>query len=78
MASIKDLTALKSKISGAKDNQLRAEGRLLELTKNLEEDHGCSSIEEAREKLSQIDTRIQKLEEKLDTGIEEVMNEHPI
>ena len=48
------------------------------LRRELKEDFGCSSVDEAKKKSDQLDTRAAALRKKLEEGIQEVRNEHRI
>ena len=72
------LSQLKAKIERMKTDITMEEGNLAVLRRELEEDFGCSSVDEARTKSSQLDIRSAALRKKLEEGIQEVRNEHRI
>lgn len=72
------LSQLKAKIERMKTDITMEEGNLAVLRRELKEDFGCSSVDEARTKSSQLDTRAAALRTKLEEGIQEVKNEHRI
>lgn len=72
------LSQLKSKIERMKTEITMEEGNLAVLRRELKEDFGCSSVDEARKKSDQLNTRAAALRKKLEEGIQEVRNEHRI
>lgn len=72
------LSQLKAKIEQMRTDITMEEGNLAVLRRELEEDFGCSSVDEARTKSSQLDIRSAALRKKLEEGIQEVRNEHRI
>lgn len=72
------LSQLKAKIERMKTDITMEEGNLAVLRRELKEDFGCSSVDEAKKKSDQLDTRSAALRKKLEEGIQEVRNEHRI
>lgn len=72
------LSQLKAKIERMKTEITMEEGNLAVLRRELKEDFGCSSVDEAKKKSDQMDTRSAALRKKLEEGIQEVRNEHRI
>lgn len=72
------LSQLKAKIERMKTEITMEEGNLAVLRRELKEDFGCSSVDEAKKKSDQLDTRSAALRKKLEEGIQEVRNEHRI
>jgi predicted nucleic acid-binding Zn-ribbon protein len=69
---LKKLEAMKAKIEEAKDTKARAEGALEPLMKQLEEEFGCKTVEEARKKLKKMQSEIEIAEEEIEEKIVEL------
>ena len=68
----KQLSDLKAKIEGAKKNRTLAQGRKQELMKQLKSSFQVTTVKAAKTKLEQIETRIDRLEEKRDKDLAEL------
>lgn len=63
---------IKDKINKAKDKDTKAQGAIEQIMGQLKKDFAIGSIEEAKEKLAEIDRTIEKEEVKLDKIYEEL------
>jgi len=68
----KDLLALKKRISEARTERDKLEGKLEGLMEELFEKWQCASVEEADEKLVQLEAEAAELQEQINTGIKEL------
>jgi len=68
----KGLFKLKESIEQAKTNISKIEGSQQTLLEQLQNDWGCSSIEEAEKKLGVIKKKIDRLSTQIKEGIEEI------
>jgi hypothetical protein len=66
-----ELLKLKEKIETAEKENQRLLGRKDQLNQELKDTYECESIEEAEEKLEKLYTRHEKIQAKIDTGLEE-------
>ena len=64
MISIKEFERLKTKVDTIKREVSRAEGALEEQLKIMHRDHGCETLEEAKEKLDAITKKLKKAEKR--------------
>lgn len=67
-----ELLDLKKKIDKAKTAVSELKGQQKSLMNQLKTDYGCTTIDQAKKKLSSIEDEITDLQEKIDTGIEEI------
>jgi len=67
-----DLLKLKQKIDDAKQQSSELKGQQTALMKQLKDDWKCSSIEEAEKLMEKMDKEIKTLNEKIETGLEEL------
>lgn len=72
------LSQMKAKIERMKTEITMEEGNLAVLRRELKEDFGCSTVDEARKKKEQLDTRSAALRKKLEEGIQETKDEYRI
>ena len=75
---VNQLQSLKKRQSQAQDQKARLEGRRDQLLQQLEKDYGCSSVDEAKERLSRMQADIARREERLQktiTSIKEAIGE---
>ena len=68
----KDLLRLKKDIDEAKNTLAELNGQKGTLTKQLKENWGCSTIEEAEKVLKKMQIEIEKIQEDIDSGISEL------
>lgn len=71
---ISDFEGLKKKIEDAKTRKAKAEGALEQAMTRLKDEFGCSTIDEAEEKLKQLQTEIDNDEIKLDSMLKSLDN----
>ena len=72
------LSQMKAKIERMKTEITMEEGNLAVLRRELKEDFGCSTVDEALKKKEQLDTRSAALRKKLEEGIQETKDEYRI
>ena len=70
--NINELQDLKKKIETAKSEKARAEGALEQILKTWKTDFGCSSVEEIKAKIVEVEKTITGFEEKFNTYIAEI------
>jgi len=68
--NLEEYKRLKKKVEDLQRESNRAEGKLKGLMDRLEEEQGCTSLKEADEKVTKIQDRLQKLEDKFDKALE--------
>jgi flagellar biosynthesis chaperone FliJ len=68
----KELLELKEKVDEAKQTVSELTGQKNALMKQLKDDWGCKTIEEAEEKIGTMDRDISLLEKKIEKGIKEL------
>ena len=66
------LLDLKKKVDAAKTEVSQLQGHQTALMNQLKTDWGCKTIEEAEKKIKVMKTEIEKLDESIQTGIEEL------
>jgi predicted nucleic acid-binding Zn-ribbon protein len=66
------LLDLKDKIEAAKTNVSSLNGQKQAMMKQLKDDWGCDTIEQAEEKLKQMDKNIGLLDKKIDSATKEL------
>jgi predicted nuclease with TOPRIM domain len=67
-----ELLKLKEQVDEAKQNVSELTGQKNALLKQLKDDWGCKTIEEAEEKLKQMDKNTSTLERKIEVGIKDL------
>lgn len=60
MAKLKDIVTLKQRVAKAKAAKNRAEGRMQQIEERLQKEFGCSSIEEAEQKLKELKKNVEE------------------
>ena len=73
-----DLLDLKEKIDQAKEKSSELKGQLKGLTKELSDDWGCTNIEQAEKKVKKMETDINKLNEQIKTGVNELEEKYNV
>lgn len=68
---VKEYQRLKKAAADAKSEYDRAQGTLTTLMESLEEDFGCKTVEEAEEKLSDLQTELESAERKYETELKQ-------
>lgn len=68
----KQLLNLKNEINEAKTKVSELTGEKQALLRQLKEEYGCKTIDEAQKKLKSLQKEIEKLEESIEQGIEEL------
>lgn len=76
--SEQDLINLKGDIEEAKQKVSELNGQKNALMKQLKDDFGCKDIKEAERKLSVMKTEIEKLDQEIDKGIEELSEKYNV
>jgi hypothetical protein len=71
----KDLLELKTKINKAKESSLKLEGEKDGLMKQLKNDFGCKSIEEAEKKLKDLEKTNEKSKKQINKGLEKLQKD---
>jgi pheromone shutdown protein TraB len=66
------ILALKQKAERSKQVQAEATGALKELKRRLKKEFGVETVEEAIEKLRQMQTELEQLDEEISTGVEKL------
>jgi predicted nucleic acid-binding Zn-ribbon protein len=69
---IEDFEELKERIETAKIKKSKAEGALEESMNRLKKEYGCSTIEEAEDKLAKLQKEIDSDEDKLEVMLKEI------
>lgn len=72
MKTEKELFKLKEDVDAAKIAVSELEGQKKAQLKQLSEDWGCKTVEEAEKKIAVMRKDVEKLEEQIETGIEEL------
>jgi predicted transcriptional regulator len=67
-----DLLNLKREIDLARNEVSELKGRRSGLIQDLEKNWGCSSLEEAMDKIEQLDKKLSKAQKELEDGMEEL------
>ena len=70
------LLKLKEALEEGKTKRERAEGSLETLLKQLREEYGCKTAEEAEEKLKELRKKTQEAEAELEEALEELEEKH--
>jgi hypothetical protein len=73
---INKLQKLKSEIEDAKIEKIKAEQRVETILKQLKEDFGCSSLDEAEAKLNGLKIEIEKKKAVLNKGVDKLEEEY--
>ena len=68
---IKNYERLKKAAADAKSEYDRAQGTLTTLMESLEEDYGCKTVEEAEEKLVELQDSLEKAELRYETELKQ-------
>jgi len=71
-----DLLKLKQEIDQAKSSVSELKGQQTALLKQLKEEWGCSSIEEAEKKIKKMQKEIETLDASIETGLEELEEQY--
>ena len=72
------LLALQSEIQKATSNAAELGGQLKAVKKQMKEDWGCNTLEEAEEKLEEIYTNISTISKKIQKGLDKLQDEYNI
>jgi len=72
MMEKEDLMDLKIQIDQAKEKVSELKGKRQYLLSELKEQWGCSTIEEAKEKIEMLVVKIEKLEQTIQTGMKKL------
>ena len=72
MAEVDRLLALKKKIKEKQDEKSRLQGRLDQLMSQLKEEFGCSSVEEGKKKLEELEGAVKHLERQVAESTAEI------
>ena len=72
MKTEKELLELKKQVDAAKVAISELEGQKKPQLKQLQEDWGCKTVEEAEKKLAKMRKEVETLETQIETGIEEL------
>jgi prefoldin subunit 5 len=67
-----DLLKLKREIDEAKDSVNQLKGQQTALLKQLKDEFGCSSLEEAEKKIAKMKKELELLTESIENGLEEL------
>jgi len=67
-----ELLQLKKKIENAKTQKSECEGALKQLRKQLHDDFDCENLKEAKTALHNLQTKIENLNDKISTGMQEL------
>jgi len=67
-----ELLELKEEIDQAKQKYSELKGRLTFLMKQLKEDWGCTTIEQAEKKSAEMEKKIEKLNTQIEKGVKEL------
>lgn len=67
-----ELLKLKEKIDTAEQSVQQLKGQKKELLARLKEDFKCETIKEAKAKKKELESQLEKLQEKLDLKLEEI------
>jgi len=62
----RELEQLKQQIEQARTDRDQTQGAITQLMKQLKEEFGCKTVEEAREKLKELQKELDTLSEKMD------------
>ena len=73
-----DLLDLKEKIDQAKEKSAELKGQLKGLTKELSDDWGCTTIEQAERKVTKMESDIEKLNTQINEGVEELEEKYNV
>lgn len=73
-----ELLDLKKQIEEAKTQVAELEGTRKHLMKELKDDWGCGSVEEAEKKLNTMESDLDKLRDKINKGIEELTEKYDL
>jgi ribosome-binding ATPase YchF (GTP1/OBG family) len=69
---IEDLKELKEKLKKEKEKKIKTEGYIEATLKSLKDEYGCNSVEEAEQKLQELNTQIEKEEKQLDKLLDKI------
>jgi predicted nucleic acid-binding Zn-ribbon protein len=67
-----DLLQLKRKVETAKQNVSELRGQQTAVMKQLKDEYGCKTIEEAEEKVKTLNTKVTKINNRIDEGVVEL------
>ena len=73
-----DLLDLKEKIDQVKEKASELKGRLQGLMKDLKDDWQCDTVEQAEKKIKLMETEVEKINEKIKKGVEELEEEYNV
>lgn len=71
-----DVLDLKNQIDDAKSKNSELRGQLKQILQTLKKEHGCTSIEDAEEKLKTIEQSIAIQEKKIKRGVRELQEKY--
>lgn len=72
MAEVDRLLTLKKKIKDKQDEKSRLQGRLDQLMSQLKEEFGCSSVEEGKAKLGELEAEVKNLQSQVTASTAEI------
>ena len=72
------LIELKQRIESADREYEQAVGRLKELKRQLKDEYGCSSVEEAEKKFDELEETIDKMKKELEVNLEKLGEKYDI
>ena len=73
-----DLIKLKRQVEDAKTEVNQLQGQRTALLKQLKDDWGCKTVEEAETKVKTMERDIEKLSDQIQTGMEELENKYEL
>jgi predicted nuclease with TOPRIM domain len=71
------LLNLKEEIAEAKNKVAELKGQQIALMKQLKDEWGCSTLEEAKAKVKQMEDELSDLDEEIQKGIDELNEKYP-
>jgi septal ring factor EnvC (AmiA/AmiB activator) len=77
MTTERELLNLKEEIAAAKNKVAELKGQQNALLRQLKEEWGCTTIEQAKRKLTQMEKDITKLDEEIKKGMDELNEKYP-
>ena len=77
MSKLDKYLALKKRVESAQQKADQAEGAIGEVMKQLEREFGCSTLNEAKRKLKQLEKQEVESKEKFDSAVEKFEEDWP-
>ena len=78
MPQIEQLLDLKKQIEQAKTRKAEAEGALKQMKRQLEDDHGCKTVDAAIKKLEKMDVQIEALNQQIAEGMAKLEKDYEV